>query len=419
MKRVPMPKHKLIVFVAAVGILVSGCADLTNGSAVRDPNFDESVAVPGLMQPGNYPTTPREPLGLAETRERGAALEGRRMLENILYPVQIDPAINNHGGENTGMLWNPEMASLRLENKGLRSALEGHDYVTGYSITATEVTDGSRKKYLRNAVMRFATAEDAAAAAKDLAEASLSQIDSYSGDPRDITPVPVPRYQEPGRAYTTSGSASFADSYVATVFVPHGPFVLAPTVTTVESMDATVNLLATTLDKQRAEIDKFQPTPVDKLPELERDPTGLLVRIPEMPEDQRDGMAGMVGPYGPHGGLQFESDILRSQKVWAETGVDFLGVGLVFATRAKDQESAQRLLDYWADDISERGYAASDPLPGLPNSRCITKPASGDYGWPDTWCGVVQDRHVVNWNGPQGNDVRQRVTAAYMMLTAQ
>lgn len=92
---------------------------------------------------------------------------------------------------------------------------------------------------------------------------------------------------------------------------------------------------------------------------------------------------------------------------------------MVFITRAKDQESAQRLLDYWADDISERGYAASDALPGLPNSRCVTKPAStGDYGWPDTWCGVVQDRHVVNWNGPQGNDVRQRVTAAYMMLTA-
>ncbi|MCV7192670.1 DUF7373 family lipoprotein [Mycolicibacterium brumae] len=411
-----MPKTKLAVFVATVGILVSGCADLTNGSAVQDPNFDDTVAVPGLMEPGNYPTTPREPLGLAETRERGAALEGRRMLEYLLYPVEIDPSINNHGGDKTGMLWNPEAAALRLDNKGLRSALEAHDYVTGYSLTATEFTDGSRKKYLQNAVMRFATPEDAAAAAKDLAEASLSQNDSYSGDPLPITPVPIPRYQEPGRGYTTSGSASFAASYVATVFVPHGPFVLAPTVTTVESMEATTNLLATTLDKERAELDKFQPTPVDKLPELERDPTGLLVRVPEKPEDQLD---GTVGPYGPHGALQFESDVLKSQKLFAETGVDFLGVELVFITRAKDQESAQRLLDYWADDISERGYAASDALPGLPNSRCVTKPASGDYGWPDTWCGVVQDRHVVNWNGPQGNDVRQRVTAAYMMLTAQ
>lgn len=120
-----MPKTKLAVFVATVGILVSGCADLTNGSAVQDPNFDDTVAVPGLMEPGNYPTTPREPLGLAETRERGAALEGRRMLEYLLYPVEIDPSINNHGGDKTGMLWNPEAAAASPRQQGVAIGTRG------------------------------------------------------------------------------------------------------------------------------------------------------------------------------------------------------------------------------------------------------------------------------------------------------
>lgn len=76
--------------LAASMILLSGCTTVYPGIGVRDPYADQNVNL-SLLDTGNYPTKPSEPLGTAGNRDDGARAEARRMAEVVLVPFEVDP----------------------------------------------------------------------------------------------------------------------------------------------------------------------------------------------------------------------------------------------------------------------------------------------------------------------------------------
>lgn len=411
----PIPLQVRLGAVVALGMLVGGCTQVQPGDAVRDPGFDATAPVLALLETGNYPTTPRAPLGNAGTPEKGAIYDAHRMFEHLVFPFDIDPSLTSSGGiGGTGIMKSPEAAGLYLENKGLVPAIAAHNFVTGIAHSASDGKDAGKRQFLRNAVLQFRSPEDATAAAAAIAEATASRYDEYSKKDTPLTPQPIPRHPDAvGRGYVSEGEG-LTTSYILSAYTAHGPYLLSQTFISRTSMDAAAEVIANVLDKQIPEIDKFQPTPYDKLAELPIDPTGLLARMLE-PSDK----LLMYGGFGPRGLLLFEPHPIESQKMIAENGVDFLGYENGFLIRARDAEGSTKMLDGYIQQYLDDGWSEADGVPGLPAARCVEKPVTDKYSRAETWCGAPQDRYLLQQSGAQGVEVRQSLSAGYLMLAAK
>ncbi len=411
----PIPLQVRLGAVVALGMLVGGCTQLQPGAAVRDPGFDASAPVPALLEPGNFPTTPRAPLGTAGTPQKGAIYDAHRMFENLVMPFQIDPVLVRRGGvAGTGIIKNPEAAGLYLESKRLVPAIEANNFLVGIADSASDDTEPGKRKFLRNAVLRFKSPEDATAAVTAMGEATLSQRDEINDEDLEVIVEPIPRYPDALARGHVSAGEGITTGYILSSYKAHGPYVLAQTAISRDSMTDAAGQIAAALDKQIPEIDKFEPTPYDQLASVPIDPTGLLARLPE-PSDK----LVMHGGFGPHGALLFEPHPAATQKLIADNGVDFLGYQKAIVIRARDAQGATNMLNGYIQQMLDDGWAEADGVPGIPGSRCVEKAATNKYSRSETWCGATQDRYVVQSNGAQGVEMRQVVAASYLMMAAK
>lgn len=395
--------------LALVGCLSAvSCGSVVQGTPLRHPETGAVADASGL-NPGNYPTTPLEPLG--EAGDQGYLVEARRMGENLVMPFQLDPELRSGSWMENGILARPE-AAIKAFPKPLQEAVD-HNYITG--ITALRSRGADTGKSIGNTFLRFATPEDAAAAAADLTARAATLEQEFSLDNATYSTQPIPI---PGHPDTTAVTWDDNGRSNVLAFTARGPFVLAQRIRSSEGPEAAAELVNVTLNAQIPQTDAFQWTPVDEIPSLPMDPEGILART--LPPTEEDSRLVSNGFWGPHAALISQTDPEASATLFAETGL----VGMTnYGTNvylARDEAGAEQIVEQFNEEMLQ-SYTQSDSVPGLPESLCgkeespsSSGPASFKY-----YCLVATGRHAIEVSGGQEANVHQMTAAQYLLLNSE
>lgn len=102
---------------------------------------------------------------------------------------------------------------------------------------------------------------------------------------------------------------------------------------------------------------------------------------------------------------------MGSKKLFTDNGVDAVAMADANVYQAKDEAAAASVADAFGVEVSTNGVEAADPVPALPDSRCLKFPA-GFY------CVAPAGRYAIEVQAKELPDAHQRVAAQYVMLTA-
>lgn len=398
-----MMRTRLLGIAAAVALL-AGCSTTVSGTVAKTTVAAPAGAIDlALLDPGNYPTKPRPPLGQAGDINHGAMLEGVRMGVNVLGPWQVDPTLTAYGQGGH----RPSDFAMPFSVAAANTAND--DKLVAIFTSARSSTAGNSE--LVNSVLRFPSPEDAAKAAADITAASIDS--EVFGTVVHHDPIPIPRHPE------SSGLVHFWDTqgkWAVEAFTAHGPYVLAQYAASTDNADTAAGLIATALDQQAPLIDQFKPTPIDQLKDLPIDPDGVLAHT--LAPDDSDGIV-----YPPQAQLHLDSDPVGSQKLFNDAHLQQVAKGRVNVYATPDAASAQKIVNGFADYVAKNGMASmkfgpAAEIKGLPGSKCLThKGTTGNDSM--FYCLVVADRYAIEVSAAQERDAHQQVSAQYLMLTAK
>ena len=203
-----------IAFVS-VALLSAACSIAVDGSAVK-----ETGAAPGptidvsKLDVGPYPTQPSQPLGVTGDPLRGVLVEAQRMANNVIGPWEVDAGVTAWLGFGATVLQSAEdLAQLGPEPFAAAAGL--HGFINGF----VSARSAEGQKILLNAVLRFADAGSAGAAATDL------------GDVAAKTGTGAQRADIPGHPDTVAASYTLTEGSTGKqwsavrAFTAHGPYV--------------------------------------------------------------------------------------------------------------------------------------------------------------------------------------------------
>ncbi|CAJ1578332.1 DUF7373 family lipoprotein [[Mycobacterium] wendilense] len=391
----------------ALLLMVAGCAVTMDGVAMPDLDATESVLA---LDPGHHPTTPKPPLGAAGPE--GHLVEARRMAEALTQPFQVDPDLGTGGAISRGDGVIEDAVAVENVFPAPLPAGADHNFVAGFAVLRDN--KGVQEKSLHNALLRFATPEDAAAAAEDMAGRVRGSVTFFEMDTSFAAwPVAIPRYPESkGIAFELYSSQGVL------ALTTRGPFILGQSTLSIDGWEAAAELVADTLDKQIPMLDGFTPTPVDQLAELPLDPDGVLARTLPLPPEIDPGVS--VGTYGPHGYLTYSADPVRDQELFEETGVTVIAKSGATVYQARDGAAAENLLDEFAERArNELGFRDSDGVVGLPEAVCFTRERTSATRRNQHYCLATADRYLMQILAANPYAARQMLAAQYLMLTAE
>ncbi len=407
----PSPTISRVLAVIAVAVVTVGCASPVRGGATRDPDPNPDTPNPALLDPGGYPTTPRAPLGNAETMVMGRHLEALRLAEVIAIPFEVDSAFTDD--KNPAL---PLADPFKLDEQFLRplgKAAARHDFLAGY------LTSGSQKSfmsnYLINALLRFPTPEDAAAAAIDLGAATERDAKAAAGSVfPTLVPLAIPEHPDTTAVISEkTPTRSWSTLYAYTA---RGPFVLAQQIN-IDTAEKAVALMGRVIEVQTDMLTGFEPTPVDRLVDLPIDPDGLLARTLPAGSLTNDPDQGI---YGSHGALTWLSQPDRQQELFGKTGMQSMAKALVNVYQARDPQGAQAIVDAFAAEVAANNFSPAGPMAGLPGARCaISPPSPVDTAINQSVrCLAAVERYAVSVHAVDETDAHQQMAAQYLMLTA-
>lgn len=389
--------RRVLLLAAAVCIGLAGCTTTVAGSSVRARQMVGGIDL-GALDTGKFPTSPLPPFGRAGNVHAGALLEARRMASNVVPPFQVDPSLSESEMTRPTPLQSAEALSLVLP-KPIPEGAANHNFVTGFSTTR-----GGMTKILTNVVLRFATPEDAAAAAADMTAKSTNIETNYSA-PKPTHPIPIPRYPA-----TSAAAFEVVGTVNVFAYTAHGPYVLCQSAQSSEGADAAADLVAATLDLQVPLIDQFSATPVEQLPELPIDPTGLWART--LPPG--DLAFVTQGVYDARGILHFQDNPARSQQLFNSVGLQNVAVGRANVYETPNAATAARVADDFVAEVDAHNNAAPG-VRGLPGAKCFTPPKGSLRQF---YCVAPVDKYVIEVSDEE-SEARQEMAAQYMMLTAK
>lgn len=399
--------RSLLALLALTSVIAAGCSNTTEGDAAKKPATADSAE----LNAGNYPTTPRPPLGDAGTE--GQYVDARRMADFVVMPFDVDPALTAGGGISffNGPFKGADAIGVIFDTFFPDTA--ARNYVTGFMTSRQH--EGGRNPNLFSGVLRYQAAEDAAAAADVLGVEGGPDPARYPDNKApDATPTSIPGHPE-SRGLTWSGTGT-----TVTAYTPHGPYLLVHQSYSTVGPNEAMDLVTRAIDKQLPMIDQFKPTPVDKLAELPLDPDGLLARTLEPRPDERGRLR--FGLYGVHAFRAFSDDPAGDEKLLNDAGVDLIAISGADVYRARDAAGAGQIIDAWAKTRGEDGdWDAIDPVAGLPDSHCFkmeNKPGSDD-AYTYYSCLYTADRYAVDVIASQKAALSQKAAAQYLLLTAE
>lgn len=400
----PRPAARRAVTLALVAFALTGCTSTVAGSAVRASGGPAPGAVDtSLLDAGNYPTKPT-PLGTAGSDVVGRIVEAQRMANYVTGPWEVDPTLIGQY-LSSGLPLVKAATLTTISSRAIATIADRHGFIDGFH-SSREDKD---RKQLSNTVLRFPDATAATAAAAELA----TSVGTPAPDSvlTAVAPQSIPGHPEALAVAGTFTEANSARTWQEVEsFTPHGPYVLMQSAQTVDGgRDAPAALIARTLDLQAPLVDQFQATPPADFATLPLDPTGLLART--LPIATTDAQMYQRATYQPHGVLQFQTNPVRSAKLFTDTGMDVAAFGKTNVYQARDAAAAAAITDDFADEVKSSMKAVGG-VNGLPTSRCLQDDSNGFY------CLASADRYAIEVSAGQLPDAKQQVAAQYLMLTA-
>ncbi|ASX03575.1 hypothetical protein CKJ56_13500 [Mycobacterium intracellulare subsp. chimaera] len=395
----------MLVASAVVVWLTVACSTTIAGSAVKAPGEASSDGVDlALLDSGNFPSTPRPPLGLAADVLRGGWAEGRRLASVVVGPWEVDADLIDYAQIDSGVVKDTDAVNSLL-GAPMGEALNGHNLVAGFA--SSRHTEKGPYKGLLTMVLEMASPADAAAAATAMAAKSGSLTLPFDTKPITTQPVPIPRYPATA-APSYQWTAQYPDPgprFSVTALTAHGQYVLAQTATSADKADTAAGLVATTLDLQQPLIDKFKPTPPDQLAQLPLDPDGLMAHT-LAPRQENESISD--GIYDAHGALHLATeDPVHLAALFKSAGVQ--QVSYVLETRVyqtPDTASAARLV---ADMTGPNQVGG---ISGMPKAKCFNE----TLGY---WCVARADRYAFEMQNEQEHALHQMMAAQYRMLAGK
>ncbi|MEE3852257.1 hypothetical protein VZC37_18095 [Gordonia sp. LSe1-13] len=412
MKRVPTAARWLGVVAAAValaGCTVEGTPTTTGaeGSAA-EPSIDIAA-----LDTGAYPTEPRAEFGTA-TEENILQIEGQRMAQFVVVPFEIDADLTKSGiptmvistRGNLRLVFSPEVADVPAN----RSMLGG--YVSTAS-TPDENLRAGNKRSLNNMVLRYQTADDAEAAARQMAAAAA--------DTGNTRPTTLPGL--PGTLVVRTNSGG--DRQIL-AFTPRDTYVLYQWYeTTPEQQDLLEPTIRKAIGLQGPLIDRFPATPTraeaaaqgitgSSAPQIDQDHV-LIYALPYTDDELADAETGVPGGsvravYGPRGMAHTSSDPVTDYNVLTETGSTANAVERSTVYRAETSDGGRQIVEAFLSSNRNQGWEDIDSPPGLPIATCQSKERF-------FYCLVQDGRYVASVSSPSPQDAYQQISAQYVILT--
>lgn len=410
-----MPQWKSLPIAWILATALVGCSHTTTAGAPQPPPPSSSVTASHL-DAGKYPTTPLPPLGDAGSARAGTLIEGRRMAAYVVGPWQADATLTAAGAQTTATVIESFDQLARVVWAPIAGGAYGLPFVVGFS-SERQSPGTDPQMSLRNAVLRFADAAAASAAAQNMSARAMSMPRVPSATPIVTAPeqaIPIPGHPDAAGALLTfqEGAQSVRE---LTVFTSRGPYVLVQVARCASGPDCEAPLAAHTLDLQLPLIDAFSLTAPDQFAALPLDPTGLVARTLPLPPDQATSTSGAA--YPPAGALHLEDDPVEADPALKAAGVDEVAVNLTTIYQARDPAAAQTLARSYGDAAAKTPAAQSAPaVPGLPQSGC-TRVAGANGLVPRYWCLATAGRYTIKAVARQLDNAHQQVAAQYRMLT--
>lgn len=409
-------------WVAAVAVVsvVTGCTATVSGTAVKAPGRPGVVDV-ALLDPGNYPTKPRNPLGNAGDDTTGAWAEARRMADNVVGPWEADPDLTEFVQFDTGVVKDSSTVDSVI-HEPIGQGVDGHHFITGFT-TARYTVKAIPYKGLTNAVLRFATPEDAAAAAADMNDKSAHLIEGRNLPPVPSQPFAIPRHPDVGaRTYEWNYKEDYLSEQVEVrhaviAIIAHGPYVLCQWAASVQSPDIAAQMIATILDLQQPLIDQFKPTPLDQLATLPLDPSGLVART--MPPSRTNETIN-DGVYNARGAVHMQTmNPTRTQALFKSAGLQQSSYTvLINVYQLPDADAAARIAAELASSAVDSKMLKSGGVKGMPDAKCFRTPKDPKQ-FQAFYCVAVADRYAFGVQDEHEAAAHQLIAAQYLMLTGK
>lgn len=389
-------KVALLLFTV---MLIGACTSNVGGSPVKADGGPPQGAIDvDKLDVGPYPTEPSSPLGVAGDPRRGVLIEAQRMANNVVGPWEVDSTLTASFGFGAMVL--PTAEALALIGPGeLAAVAGGHGLINGFASARV----GENKKMLLNAVLRFGDEGSAAAAATDLGKTALQQ----QGVDGPAQTVPIPNHPDAqANQYTTIDRIAGKWTAVRS-FTAHGQYVLMQLAQATEGLDPALALVVKAIELQGPAIDDFRATDPSEFADISIDPTGLLARTLPMPEQEATPTQNAT--YEPRGALHFQSDPVRSAKLFEETRTDLVAMAKTNVYQTDDVKGAAGIVNEFFAELEPTSQPAN-PVNNMPDSRCLRLEDKAFY------CLATADRYAIETSGPNLLDTQQQVAAQYVML---
>ncbi|MGW5450642.1 DUF7373 family lipoprotein [Nocardia sp. NPDC003979] len=393
----------------AVLTIGSGCAATVSGTAKPGLTPVDLAALKTGAQI-TEPTEFKEKFP-SSTSERIRLIEGRRLLNVLVPPMDFQPSATELG--YTRIFANPEAMS---KTGGIpaqyNEAVATNNLVVGVSASRTNGSVRTPESALIG-ILQFATEQDAKNAA-----AAMFQVTMSGATPRH--PVSTPDYP--------NANASSADDASVNAFQQHGPFVVTTAVLqSTPDLTGLAGKIKQALDKQLPALDQFKIVAPDDLMDLPRDQDGIVRRtMGKSPAGDPYGMSFYdedSGTFLPSGILHYERDPATARKAFEEAGVDLIGRRYSTVYRARDVEAAFKLQTALAKPGKDD--AELDSPPGIADARCLRLGEADKNRNYNGICVLVYDRYVavvmsltsVSKSSLQSDPVlHERTAAQYVIL---
>jgi hypothetical protein len=398
--------------------LLAGCGNnVTIGPPPATSSKRPAVDVSAL-DTGKYLTLPRR-LGQVASEDEGRMAEAIRMAEAVADPMTVDPTLVVQ--TVFGPLTTPSDVASNISLTGqavVAPVLAKYGMVSGRLLMANNTKvdpSGSQQpeqdvKTVMIMLLRFpdAAAAKSAAVEMDAADFAVSP---------DNVPVPVTKYPT-AHGHWRSTHPSLASTLAHNDFVIH-VLVTNPT----PNLETLTGMVEKTFDQEIPVLDRFQPTPADRIAKLPKDPDGLLGRLVDLTPGTEPSLSTTVASYGPGGARQVQNEREMKDKVYENAGVDQAAVwidpklGGSSLLRARDRDAAIKLMDEEIATDADIDHPV-DGVRGLSDSKCFAlKPdSSTDALGLQFECYVQYDRYVAGTYSGAEADARQRAAAQYALL---
>lgn len=387
-----------ILTASALTVGVSGCGSDETASSPPPPAPAVDIA---QLDTGNFPTQPRD-FGKPVSLEHARLVEAQRLGNHLPLPSATDPIFVYNDGIWVNAFIDAKPLSAIMATERFSEAAP--DFIGGFVTTA-----GSERHNegidLLNAALLFPSEQSAQRAAAELERVDFEYTNKNQR-------VEIPGYPKAHAHWQPEGDQSIGSWYaVGRVVIYTWVYDYKLTYVNRRDLSGLQGLVEKNLDVVIPAIEKFQPTPPDKLMDIDVDPEGVLGRT--LPGTGSEGSKNPAGVYDGLAAVHFSVNMSELKQVVDENGVDKFAYDGSQLYRAKDEASAAAVSARLTE--LSRKYRTADSPRNLPQARCIEYIGREMMAFR-FYCSVSHGRYAAYIWSSQLLDVHQRISAQYTLL---